>query len=162
MYMGPDQSREIRVTEAQMGVMVADLASKLHDMWREPRKIENPTEGQPAYEPRIKEVEGVSFDIANLQYHELPGKFQVENKAAAEGALREMPFLVREFGIERLMSPAAIESLSNTIHEQWMERNGAWAPAEQMVPYQGLSEIEKEKDRVIARAAIKTYLQESR
>ncbi|MGA1191338.1 MAG: hypothetical protein ACO3XO_03545 [Bdellovibrionota bacterium] len=159
--MGPEQSREGTITEAQMGVMVADLASKLHDMWREPRKITNPVEGQPAYEPRIKEVEGVQFDIANLGYHELPGKFQAENKAAAEGALREMPFLIREFGVERLTSPAAIESLSDTIHKQWMERNGAWAPAEQMVPYQELPEAEKEKDRVVARAAIETYLQEN-
>lgn len=102
------------------------------------------------------------LSIANLRYHELPGKFQAENKAAVEGALREMPFLVREFGVERLTSPAAIESLSDTIHKQWMERNGAWAPAEQMVPYNGLPEVEKEKDRVVARAAIETYLQETR
>jgi hypothetical protein len=101
------------------------------------------------------------LSIVNVRYHELPRKFRSENKAAAEGALREVPFLIREFGVERLTSPAAIESLSDTIHKQGMERNGAWAPAEQMVPYQELPEAEKEKDRVVARAAIETYLQEN-
>jgi hypothetical protein len=157
--MGPNQS-ENRSTEAQMDVMVADLASKLHDLWREPRRIENPAKGQAEYEPRIKEIEGVSFDIANLNYRELPGKFQAENKAAAEGALMAIPMLTRQYGLDKLAGTAAIESLSDTIHEQWMERNGSWAPAEQMVPYNELSEGEKEKDRVIAIAAVDIYLKE--
>lgn len=69
--------------------------------------------------------------------------------------------LIRQFGRDGLESSSAIESLSDTIHKQWMVRNGSWAPAEQMVDYKDLPEAEKEKDRVIARAAVDTYLKES-
>ena len=48
-----------------------------------------------------------------------------------------------------------LESASLALHDKWLERNGSWAPAEQKRPYlsteqeTGLSEEEKEKDRVI-------------
>jgi hypothetical protein len=158
--MGPDQI-DNPLTQATKEVMIVELASKLHDMWREPRRVENPTPGEPTFEPRMKEVGGVQYDIANLKYTELPGKFQAENRAAAEGALGEIPMLTRQFGKERLGEDAAIEALADVVHKQWMERNGSWAPEEQMVPYSDLPDSEKEKDRVIARAAIETYLKET-
>ena len=39
-------------------------ASKLHDAWREPRKLADGT-----YEPRIKEVNGVEYDIKKNSYY---------------------------------------------------------------------------------------------
>lgn len=55
------------------------------------------------------------LSIVNMRYHELPGKFRSENKAAVEGALREMSFPVYEFGVEPLTLPAPIETLFDTI-----------------------------------------------
>ncbi len=43
---------------------------------------------------------------------------------------------------------------SDVVHQQWLERNGNWAPAEQNKPYNQLAESEKEKDRVIVRGAV--------
>jgi len=40
------------------------------------------------------------------------------------------------------------------MHDKWLERNGEWAPAEQKLPYDELSEEEKEKDRVVIKKAI--------
>lgn len=143
--------------KAAQAVMVVQLASKLHDLWREPRRL-SPEASKAAgvdFEPREKDVDGVKYDIANLSYIELPEKFQTENRLAAEGALDELRNISMD--TQDVTAAEVVENLSNTIHEQWMERNGSWADAALMVPYMQLPEEEKEKDRVIARAAIEVY-----
>ena len=84
------------------------------------------------------------INIAGLPNNRLPAKFSEENTASAQGAIEAI-----------LANPGKdVDYYSNIIHEQWMARNGSWAPEEQMVAYSQLSEGEKEKDRVIARDAI--------
>ena len=39
------------------------------------------------------------------------------------------------------------------VHVAWLSRNAQWAPAEQALPYSDLSEVEKDKDRAVARLA---------
>jgi len=42
-------------------------------------------------------------------------------------------------------------------HEAWIERNSEWAPAEQLVPFEQLSQEDKDKDTVIVRKAMKAF-----
>jgi len=52
------------------------------------------------------------------------------------------------------LDEACVEEASATMHERWLKRNGSWAPPEQQLPYEQLSEEEKEKDGVIVRKAV--------
>ena len=93
----------------------------------------------------VRKVGGkAEINIAGLPNNRLPAKFSEENMASAQGAIEAI-----------LANPGQdVDFYSSIIHEQWMARNGSWAPEEQMVAYSQLSEGEKEKDRVIARDAI--------
>lgn len=129
---------------------ILTVASALHEMWRGARK--EMEEG--GREPRIKKVNGVEYDIANLSFLELPIEFQRSNYDSAKcvcGSLGE--------AITRgsLLGDAFVEWASDELHEDWMVHNRSWADPSQMVTYAELSEDEKEKDRVIVRAAVKIY-----
>jgi len=115
-------------------------AAQLHERWRASRQLPDGT-----YDPRWKDDgQGGQVDIANTPYRELPPAWQAENKTAAESAIRAI-----------LENPeATMESLAATVHEDWLGRNGDWAPPEQKLPYEQLAEEEKEKDRVVVRAAL--------
>jgi hypothetical protein len=52
---------------------------------------------------------------------------------------------------------AFLERAAEAVHDAWIERNRAWAPAEQCVPYAELPENEKEKNRVIVRRALEHF-----
>lgn len=140
--------------------LVTQVASKLHDAWREPRRIA----GTDKFEPRIKPAKDpdwiashgglTELDIANTNYENLPKPWQAENKAAAESAVNEIK-KAESSGI--LLDDSFVESASNAQHEAWLSRNGSWAPAEQKLPYSELPESEKEKDRVVVRTALRVY-----
>lgn len=116
---------------------VTDIASSMHDGWREGRRKADGT-----FEPRMKDDgKGGQVDIANTDYKNLPKKWQAENKASAESA------------IAAVQAHDNVDSAASQIHDDWLSRNGDWAPDEQKLPYSELSEVEKEKDRVVARAA---------
>ncbi len=94
----------------------------------------------------------VVIDIAGLDNSQLDPGNAGENTASAEGAIKAT--LDAVLSGRNLDSAEVVESISTIIHDEWMTRNGSWAPAHQMVPFDQLSEGEKEKDRVIARHAI--------
>lgn len=97
----------------------------------------------------------VEIDIAHLDNNQLDPGNSAENTAAAKGALKVT--LEALLSLKDLRDPSLVEELSAKIHAQWMDRNGSWAlkdAPQQMVPYEQLSEEEKDKDRVIARLAI--------
>lgn len=115
-------------------------AAALHDAWRAGRRLPDGT-----YEPRMKDDgKGGEIDIANTNYADLPEKWQAENKASAESALRAIA-----------ENPdARMEELAAIVHDQWLERNGSWAPEELKVDYWDLPEREKQKDRDVVNAAL--------
>lgn len=82
------------------------------------------------------------MDIANTPYSELPSKWQAENAAAAESGVQAV-----------LKHEGNVELAAADIHDSWLDRNGEWAEPHQKAPYIELSDTEKEKDRVVARAA---------
>lgn len=140
--------------------MVTKVASKLHDAWREPRRIA----GTDTFEPRIKPAKDEAWtashngqtevDIANTSYENLPEPWKAENKAAAESAVSE----IKKAEASNIpLDESFIETASAAQHVAWLERNGSWAPEEQKLSYDKLSESEKEKDRVVIRTALDVY-----
>lgn len=59
------------------------VGSMLHDVWRTSR---GRVAGTSQYIPRIKTINGIEYDIANLPFHELPAFFKFENLLAAHAA----------------------------------------------------------------------------
>jgi len=82
----------------------------------------------------------------------LPEDWKGENKISAEVTLDEV--YKAKNGNEEL-NDEFVEKASAILHEKWLERNGAWAPAEQKLPYAELSE--EEKDRVIIRKGLEIF-----
>ncbi|MFA6227730.1 MAG: hypothetical protein WC668_00925 [Patescibacteria group bacterium] len=138
--------------------MILAVASAAHEDWRAQYRAAN------GDKPRVKKTKDPAFnargitevDIASLSYEELPTDWQAENKAGAEvavdcilvavdqGRALDDNFIIEDF----------IEEAAAVQHEKWLERNGAWAPESQKLPYADLSEEEKEKDRFFVRCAI--------
>jgi hypothetical protein len=121
---------------------IEETASILHENWRANRLLPDGT-----FDPRLKDDgQGGQVDIANTPYADLPEKWQAENRAAATAvvkAIRENP-------------DADMEALADIVHQDWMARNGSWAPPEQMLPYAELSPENKDLDRDVVRAGLQT------
>src|SRR3989344_724582 len=140
--------------------LVEQVGSKLHDVWREPRRINNTN----LFEPRVKTTKDQIWiaahdgqnqvDIANSDYGELPEEWQAENKASAEAAISEIMTAV-ESGIP--LDDNFIESASAAQHVTWLERNSSWVPEEHKLPYDQLSEAEKQKDRDVVATAVAVF-----
>jgi hypothetical protein len=137
---------------------VATIAGHLHDTWRSPRALEDGT-----YEPRIKPTTDQAWieshgtdqvDIANTSYEELPSDWQLENKESAAAALMAV-YKIAFYGEGRygernfLSFKHFVEWASSEVHDAWLDRSGQGAPPEQNLPYEKLSDDEKEKDRAI-------------
>ncbi|MFA5124766.1 MAG: hypothetical protein WC473_02995 [Patescibacteria group bacterium] len=133
--------------------MVLAVASARHEDWRKQYRAAK------GNEPRMKKTKDPAFlargiaevDIASLLYEELPTDWQAENKAAAEVAVDSVLAAIDQ---DVALDDDFIEAVSAIQHKKWLERNGAWAPDSQKVPYDELSEAEKEKDRFFVRQAI--------
>ena len=143
---------------------ISQAGDSLHELWREsyraasgdtPRwKALNDAsvgwlqtcEDIPSSSVRTNpETKKAEIDIASLPNSKLPPQFAEENLKSAKGAIQSIS-----------VNPgSSMEERAAHVHEQWLERNGSWAPENQKLPYAQLSEIEKEKDRVVVRAAEK-------
>ena len=126
------------------------IAHSLHEVWREQR-----ARGDGTFTPRIKVVEGVEYDIANLTFDELPPEFQDSNLTAAHCACSS----VERGYIDGADVDGVLfrEAASRTQHVQWMDENRSWADPSLLCDYDALSEEEKEKDRRIVDIALKAY-----
>lgn len=153
----PEQevSPEIQM-EAIKEELTTEVGSLLHDEWRASRKKENGT-----FEPRVKKTKDQAWtekngtdqvDIANTDYRDLPEDWKGENKASAEVAIGE----IYKAGGKNL-DENFIEKASAAVHDAWRERNKSWAPKEQMVEFDELSEEEKNKDRVMVEKAVEMF-----
>jgi len=124
------------------------IASALHERWRSARYLTDGT-----FEPRIKDLAGKKFDIANLPFEKLPPYFQHANLTAAHTACSFV-----EDGCAMsldLNSASFLEAASANQHEAWMAENPWCTDPLQMIPYPALSAEEKDKDRNVVRIAIK-------
>lgn len=131
------------------------LASKLHDIWREPRKKSDGT-----YEPRIKDTKDEKWikannkkqvDIANTNYENLPEDWKKENR---DSALVATNIVFKAVANKTNMDEKFVEEASASIHVEWLKRN-TWAKGGELdIPYSKLPEVEKAKDRNIIKLAI--------
>jgi hypothetical protein len=113
---------------------VTNFASLAHEEWR---KNYDPT----GTKPRIKKNSDGSEGDINQSFHKIHPDWQKENLSAGQAALEA----VKRF-------PDDEEKAAEFIHIQWMRRNPkADYNAAQHVPYEQLSQEEKEKDRVHVR-----------
>ncbi|WP_330228227.1 hypothetical protein OHA40_18805 [Nocardia sp. NBC_00508] len=137
--------------------MNEELASRLHQLWREGRR-----RSDGSCRPRLKRTTDPEWiaarggidrvDIANTRFRWLPKDFQRENIASAQVAMSLVLSALRAG--HDLISADFVEDASDVVHIAWLDRNRAWAEPEQLPPYRDLSEAEKEKDRVVVRAAV--------
>lgn len=128
------------------------LAGILHGEWQKARN----------YEPRVKPTTDQKWiaehggkkelDIANTSFERLPADWQAENRASAAAAVRIVSVMKAQG--KDLTHPSTIEAASDRLHQNWLSRNGSWAPAERKVPYSQLSPEEKAKDRLVIQQAI--------
>ena len=128
------------------------IAAGLHNTWRFNRLLPD-----GSYEPRMKEVDGQIYDIANLPFESLPHQFQEANLSAAHTASRYIEQVLAA-GAPPLTSKEFLETASWNQHIAWMEANPWCTDPLQMCPYNELSEAEKEKDRVVVRLARREYV----
>ena len=143
-------SSDNTVTSTANQGFILSVASELHDMWRGARR--RLSDG--TFEPRIKTINGVKYDIANLTFLELPKELQRSNFESAKNVCDSLDAAIRR-GCE--LDGAFVEWASDELHENWIVHNKSWADESQLVPYIELSDEEKEKDRVIVLAALAVY-----
>jgi len=153
------KSLEERLTPEELSFFnekVDELGSILHEEWRKTSLNDDGT-----YNPRIKETKdkdwielhgGVNkVDIANTNFEGLPQDWQYENKASAHVAMS----LVYEAGISGVeFDSNFVDNASSKLHDAWLGRNSSWAPAEQKVSFDELSEEDKNKDRLIIKKGL--------
>ena len=136
---------------------ITQVASAGHELWRSTRWNDQ----DECYEPRPKTTQdphwieshgGVNtVDIANTPYPALPSDWQEENRVMAELAVSGVAeALSRGQSCDRHL----VETVSATLHDLWVRRNGDWAPEELKKAYDELPEDEKEKDRFFVKQAI--------
>ncbi|MGW1741379.1 hypothetical protein ACWCPQ_21540 [Nocardia sp. NPDC001965] len=90
--------------------------------------------------------------LVRTAYRDLPFDFRRDNYESAKVAI---DLVLDEYLAGR--DPGTTEFLegaSERVHIAWLDRNHERAPADQRLPYTLLTEAEKEKDRVVVRAAL--------
>ena len=131
---------------------ITHIAAALHAKWAEGRRQADGT-----LEPRIKVVEGIEYDIANLAYDGLPLLFQTANLQAAQFALRHIEMAhVRG---DDITSDEWLELASAKQHIDWMAQNSWCTDPLLMRPYDQLAETQKEKDRDVVKIARQAYIE---
>ena len=139
-------------------------ASQLHEIWKESRRLgeearaQRRKEGLPPLEfnPRIKTVGNTLYDIANLDFWELPATFRTANIRAANHSCK----LVREASKAGTpLDEAFLEFAAEEAHILWLSipANRGYATEVQLRDYKDMTQEEKDKDRVIIAASINVW-----
>ncbi len=124
-----------------MTKLIEELASGMHENWRERRKDKD-----GIYEKRIKSTNDeewiaahggqTELDIANTNFVDLPRDWREENVASAKVAIEKL------------------RDVLYLIHDFWLDRNSATASSEQRERYSMLPREEKKKDLDILGEAV--------
>ncbi|MGW0003515.1 hypothetical protein [Nocardia grenadensis] len=134
-----------------------ELAARLHEKWRAERLREAGGADRPPKtvehdQEWIAEHGTDQVYLVRTAYHDLPFDYRRENYESAKVAtdiVLDGHLAGRDTGTAEFMETAA-----ERVHIAWLERNHEHAPADQRLPYDRLTEEEKEKDRVVVRAAL--------
>ena len=72
------------------------------------------------YEPSLKEIDGKSYDIANLDYDELPEKFKAENREAAKVIADEIE---KTLNSGKPLNSEFIDETSKKVNFKWLSNS---------------------------------------
>jgi len=111
--------------------IILEIASLSHDKWRS-----------------TVSPEDVEDHINNIDFDELPDDWKNENISSAEIALDQVLLQVKNGGE---CDDNFMESSARILHQKWLERNN------ENIPYEDLTEKDKEKDRIFIKIAIEIY-----
>jgi len=111
--------------------IILEIASLSHDKWRS-----------------TVSPEDVEDHINNIDFDELPDDWKNENISSAEISLGQVVLQVKNEGE---FDNNFIESSAKVLHQKWLERN------KENIPYEVLTEKDKEKDRIFIKTAIEVY-----
>jgi hypothetical protein len=126
--------KQFIISESVRVGKVQQFAAKAHDAWR---KNFDPS----GTKERIKKNSDGTEGNINVPFNKLHPDWKKENIAAGHAALAAVK-----------KHPKNIEKAAEHVHNEWMKRNPKGEHnASQHVPYNQLSEPEKEKDRVHVR-----------
>lgn len=143
----------------------AHVAATLHDVWRENRGRQE----DGTYNPRVKVIKDVEYDIANLAFSDLPGHFQMDNLLAAHDACESIrQGFVRweraNLDISELYvmleSEDFLKDAAASQHEHWLKRNAkkSWVEDAQRLPFEELNVADQQKNRDIVETAVKVWI----
>eukprot|EP00750_Incisomonas_marina_P001381 INCI11152.1.p2 GENE.INCI11152.1~~INCI11152.1.p2 ORF type:complete len:184 (+),score=31.18 INCI11152.1:197-748(+) len=145
--MGGSQSNSKQKEFLNSALTLYDMqvASRLHDFWRAPRRQPDGT-----FEPRIKTVNGRQFDIANMNFRQLPAKLQYENLISTKILCSAV---VKQFQRNLPCTNEFIDQTATSLHEAYQSRNVGEADR----GWTQLADEEKEKVRNFVHLAIEVY-----
>lgn len=110
--------------------------------------------GVPAeYRAKFRIADGgqVEQDILAIPNRYLSSNNRGENDASARAVLKTITEQLDRGG---QLDAAFVEVAAKFVHDEWMKRNGSWAPPHQMLPFEQLSKEEADKDRDMVRLGI--------
>jgi hypothetical protein len=128
------------------------VAAVLHDKWRSQRTLLD----DMTWAPHISVIDGVEYDVANLDYNELPERVQESNVMLARDACDAVISAVTD---GRTIDSDFIEEAADEQHQQWVAENKAWAEPRLLAPYNELDEATKQKDRDVVIEAVRVLIE---
>jgi len=136
--------------------MIAEIAFLVHEKFRELyRKKNNGTRIKFTKDKNWIKKHGTDrADLAKLNYSEIPGEWQKSRWLGSKAALDELLDAIKT---DKPLDKNFIEYASNSVHEEWLNRNRRNAEEEHKHSYKNLSEDVKEKDRIFVRAAMEIF-----
>jgi hypothetical protein len=128
------------------------LSRLLHDKWRQSLLQKEESRLEATKDKKwVAKNQTLEVDLVNTEYDDLPDDWQKESEASVRIAIDEI-YKAQEVG--QVLDNSFVERVSALIHTQWLERNSDSKFAYQDVPYEALSEEEKDKDRNFVKEAI--------
>ena len=148
--------------EKHKDAIINDTASKAHDQWAADYKAANGKDAKRIKKTKdtawIKKHGADEVDIANTKFDDLPDDWKKENLEGAKSAYAALHKVYAGNTDSKGWANAAdLDKASSSVHDDWLKRNGDWAPEHQKKPFDKLSTEEQDKDRSFVDSALRSY-----
>lgn len=147
--------KNLEPSESLRHKQINTLSALIHDKWRQSLISKGETRFETTSDEKwITKNNTSEVDLVNSRYEDLPSDRQKESAASAQIAIDEINKAKKS---SEELDAAFIEKVSELIHAQWLARNSDSKFSYQDLPYDELSEDEKDKDRNFIREAITLF-----
>ena len=148
--------------EKHKDAIINDTASKAHDQWAADYKAANGKDATRVKKTKdadwIKKNGSDEVDIANTKFDDLPNDWKKENLEGAKSAYAALHKVYAGNTDSKGWAQAEdLDKASSAVHDDWLGRNGSWAPDHQKQPFDKLSVEEQDKDRSFVDSALRSY-----